>query len=75
MVNSNIDALGIIFPNSYDDLVPDLVADRLMASIPFAARYRMIDFILSSMVNCGIDNVCYCTQKLSFPSGPPGIRT
>ena len=23
MVNSNIDALGIIFPNSYDDLVPD----------------------------------------------------
>ena len=34
MVNSNIDALGIIFPNSYDDLVPELVADRLMASIP-----------------------------------------
>lgn len=28
-----------------------------MASIPFASRYRMIDFILSSMVNCGIDNI------------------
>ena len=63
MVNSNIDALGIIFPNSYDDLVPDLVADRLMASIPFAARYRMIDFILSSMVNCGIDNVSVIVRK------------
>lgn len=36
MVNSNSDALGIIFPNSYDALVPDLVAERLMASIPFA---------------------------------------
>lgn len=63
MVNSNIDALGIIFPNSYDDLVPDLVADRLMASIPFGGRYRMIDFILSSMVNCGIDNVSVIVRK------------
>ena len=30
---------------------------RLMASIPFASRYRMIDFILSSMSNCDIDNI------------------
>ena len=57
MVNSNANALGIIFPNSYDGLVPELVTERLMASIPFAGRYRMVDFILSSMVNCGIDNV------------------
>ena len=57
MVNSNANALGIIFPNSYDALVPELVSERLMASIPFAGRYRMIDFILSSMVNCGIDNI------------------
>lgn len=57
MVNSNADALGIIFPNSYDTLVPELASVRLMASIPFAGRYRMVDFILSSMVNCGIDNV------------------
>ena len=57
MVNSNLNALGIIFPNSYDPLVPELVNLRLMASIPFASRYRMIDFILSSMANCGIDNI------------------
>lgn len=63
MVNSNADALGIIFPNSYDDLVPELVTDRLMASIPFASRYRMIDFILSSMVNSGIDNVSIVVRK------------
>ena len=30
---------------------------RLMASIPFASRYRMIDFVLSSMSNCDIDNI------------------
>lgn len=63
MVNSNADALGIIFPNSYDGLVPEAVADRLMASIPFAGRYRMIDFVLSSMVNSGIDNVSVIVRK------------
>lgn len=63
MVNSNTDALGIIFPNSYDDIVPELVIERSMASIPFAGRYRMIDFILSSMVNSGIDNVSVIVRK------------
>ncbi len=57
MVNSNTGTLGIIFPNSYDSLVPELVNVRLMASIPFASRYRLIDFILSSMSHCDIDNV------------------
>ncbi len=63
MVNSNAAALGIIFPNSYDSLVPQLVSERLMASIPFAGRYRMVDFILSSMVNCGIDNISLIVRK------------
>ena len=63
MVNSNANALGIIFPNSYDGLVPELVTERLMASIPFAGRYRLVDFILSSMVNCGIDNISLIVRQ------------
>ena len=63
MVNSNADALGIIFPNTYDSLIPELVSERLMASIPFAGRYRMVDFILSSMVNSGIGNVSIIVRK------------
>lgn len=63
MVNSNANALGILFPNSYDSLVPDLVSERLMASIPFASRYRLVDFILSSMVNCGIDNISLIVRR------------
>ena len=63
MVNSNADALGIIFPNTYDSLVPELVGKRLMASIPFAGRYRMIDFVLSSMVNSGIGNVAIAVRQ------------
>ena len=63
MVNSNANALGILFPNSYDSLVPELVGERLMASIPFAGRYRMVDFMLSSMVNCGIDNISLIVKR------------
>ncbi len=63
MVNSNADALGIIFPNTYDSLIPELVSERLMASIPFAGRYRMVDFILSSMVNSGIGNISLIVRK------------
>ena len=63
MVNSNVDALGILFPNSYDSFVPELVAERSMASIPFAGRYRMVDFLLSSMVNCGIDNISIIVRQ------------
>ena len=58
----NKSALGIIFPNNYDSLVPELTSIRLMASIPFASRYRLIDFVLSSMVNAGIDNISVLSQ-------------
>ena len=63
MVNVNANAIGIIFPNSYDNLVPELVKKRTMASVPFASRYRMIDFTLSGMVNAGIDNVTVMTRE------------
>ncbi|MCI9136069.1 MAG: glucose-1-phosphate adenylyltransferase subunit GlgD [Lachnospiraceae bacterium] len=67
MINSNnTNALGIIFPNAYDELVPELTSERLMASIPFAGRYRMIDFVLSSMANCGIDNITVMVRENYF---------
>lgn len=63
MLKLNADALGIIFPNSYDSMVPELARERLMASIPFAGRYRIVDFLLSSMVNAGIDNVSLVVKQ------------
>ena len=63
MVNSNANAIGIILPNSYDNLVPELAGDRLMASIPFAGRYRIIDFLLSSLANCGISNIAIVVRE------------
>lgn len=63
MINMNADALGIIFPNSYDSMVAELAGERLMASIPFACRYRLVDFLLSGMVNAGIDNVSLVVKQ------------
>nr|WP_080840916.1 glucose-1-phosphate adenylyltransferase subunit GlgD [Cohnella algarum] len=34
-----------------------LTAGRCLATVPFGGRYRLIDFVLSSMVNSGISNV------------------
>ena len=57
MLDSKTSALGIIFPNSYDATISEMVNVRLMASIPFASRYRLVDFTLSSMTNCDMDNI------------------
>ena len=59
----NNEALGVIFPNSYDGLVPELVKERLMASIPFASRYRLVDFAISSMARAGIDNISLIARE------------
>lgn len=66
MVRSNANALGIVFPNIYDKLVSELTNERLMASIPFGSRYRMIDFVLSGMVNCGINNISIMVRENYF---------
>lgn len=53
----NATAMGIIFPNMHDDTIPELISHRTMASVPFAGRYRMIDFPLSSMTGAGMRSV------------------
>ena len=55
--------LGIIFSNIQEKNVPELSKPRTMASIPFAGRYRLIDFGLSNMVNAGITAVGIVTKN------------
>ncbi|MBQ3064352.1 MAG: glucose-1-phosphate adenylyltransferase subunit GlgD [Clostridia bacterium] len=55
-------AAGIIFSNIHDATIPELTGRRTMASIPFAGRYRLIDFALSNMVNSGITKVGVITH-------------
>ncbi|MGN0618949.1 MAG: glucose-1-phosphate adenylyltransferase subunit GlgD [Ruminiclostridium sp.] len=55
--------LGLIFANMHELTVTDLTKNRAMASVPFGARYRLIDFPLSNMVNSGISNVGIVTKS------------
>lgn len=54
--------LGIVFSNIHDKDVSELTAQRTLASVPFGGRYRLIDFVLSNMVNSGIYNVGVITK-------------
>lgn len=49
--------LGLVNLFENEELLRELTHNRPLAAIPFAGRYRVIDFILSNMVNSGIRNV------------------
>ena len=55
--------LGIVYSNSYDESLSELTARRTMGSVPFGGRYRLIDFVLSDMVNSGICKVGVITNS------------
>ena len=50
-------AAGIIFSSLNNNTLSRLTSDRTVAAIPFACRYRLIDFALSNMVNANISNI------------------
>lgn len=49
--------LGVIDATAYHADLDELIAHRSLAALPFAGRYRIIDFILSNMVNTDISSV------------------
>lgn len=50
-------SIGIITAN-YSTKYPSVLSEtRPVASLPFLGRYRVVDFALSNMVNCGIRTV------------------
>lgn len=48
---------GLIFADDYDIAIPGITDKRALAAVPFGARYRVIDFTLSNMMNAGVKNV------------------
>ncbi len=64
-MNTN-NILGIIFANSHDVLLKDLTESRSMASVPFGARYRLVDFMLSNLTNAGVSKVGLVTKANYF---------
>lgn len=53
----NKECMGIINLSENDYYIKKLAYNRPIASIPIGGRYRVIDFVLSNMVNSGIQNV------------------
>ena len=49
--------LGILNMQEKNDLLRELAATRAVEALPFAGRYRVVDFSLSKMINSGIDSV------------------
>ena len=54
--------LGIIFSNIYDAKLKTLTSKRTVASLPFGGRYRLVDFVLSNMINADIKNIGIITK-------------
>jgi glucose-1-phosphate adenylyltransferase len=54
--------MGIILTRHTNVKMNELTEVRDISALPFAGRYRLIDFVLSNMVNSGIINVGIATQ-------------
>ncbi|TCT15364.1 glucose-1-phosphate adenylyltransferase [Natranaerovirga pectinivora] len=52
-----MDVMGIIDLNEEIGDLKELSEGRAMAAIPVGSKYRVIDFVLSNMVNSGIKNI------------------
>ncbi len=57
------DTMGIIYTGDSNVSLQELTLRRSIAALPFAGRYRVIDFTLSNMINSGITNVGIITQN------------
>ena len=55
--------MGILFAYVHEERVRELTQNRVMASVPFGGRYRLVDFPLSNMVNSGINKVGVITEQ------------
>jgi glucose-1-phosphate adenylyltransferase len=60
--------MGIINLQEENSFIRELTERRNVESIPFAGRYRLIDFALSCMVNSGIINV-----GVMLPNNPRSV--
>lgn len=60
----NINAFSILFSDAFNnERISEISKIRNLASLPFGGRYRLIDFILSSLVKAEIPNVGIITRN------------
>jgi glucose-1-phosphate adenylyltransferase len=59
------DVLGIVLAGGEGKRLWPLTADRAKPAVPFGGNYRLIDFVLSNLVNAGLHRICVLTQYKS----------
>ena len=57
--------LGIVLAGGEGKRLWPLTADRAKPAVPFGGNYRLVDFVLSNLVNAGFLRVCVLTQYKS----------
>ena len=57
------DVMGVIYTSRDNLNLRELTTNRAVAALPVAGRYRIIDFVLSNLVNSGVRNVGVIAQK------------
>ncbi|PPK70140.1 glucose-1-phosphate adenylyltransferase [Actinokineospora auranticolor] len=57
--------LGIVLAGGEGKRLWPLTADRAKPAVPFAGNYRLVDFVLSNLVNAGFHKLCVLTQYKS----------
>ncbi|MGI8868538.1 MAG: glucose-1-phosphate adenylyltransferase [Mycobacteriales bacterium] len=57
--------LGIVLAGGEGKRLWPLTADRAKPAVPFGGSYRLVDFVLSNLVNAGYYRICVLTQYKS----------
>ncbi|TDP93815.1 glucose-1-phosphate adenylyltransferase [Labedaea rhizosphaerae] len=57
--------LGIVLAGGEGKRLWPLTADRAKPAVPFGGNYRLIDFVLSNLLNGGLHQLCVLTQYKS----------
>src|SRR5437867_258881 len=61
----HVRVLGIVLAGGEGKRLLPLTADRAKPAVPFSGQYRLIDFVLSNLVNGGYLKLCVLTQYKS----------
>ncbi len=57
--------LGIVLAGGEGKRLMPLTRDRAKPAVPFGGKYRLVDFVLSNLVNAGYLRICVLTQYKS----------
>ena len=64
-MSSDPHVLSMVLAGGEGKRLMPLTADRAKPAVPFGGSYRLVDFVLSNLINAGLRRVCVLTQYKS----------